>query len=415
MRTAHFYFLTLALLAALPSARAQEAARVFEKVNHAIFMVVVTTDDTSVVDVISQGSAVLVAPGRLVTNCHVVEKGSAIFVSRREDRVTGRARIVNRNPQADLCELDLLQMKPAFDKPVEIAPKDALRIGDPVYAIGSPRGMELTISNGIVSALREAGANIQVIQTTAPFSPGSSGGGLFDSQGRLVGITTLIVKDSQNLNFAVSSRQIPSAGITAAELEKQRNAGNAATQAYPVREAAYERAERMRLQERQAIESRRKQLDASPGSASTSGTGPAATSPLRRRTAKEMAVLLMPYEAASDLRPARAYERLSKNGELAGLDDDEIVRRVYATLIREQVNGQLRWSGGGSHVAEFQVQLRRNGEIMFSIPGKSSGLDSFDREAQRALGIASPFPVPQDNAAFELLRNITIDVRVPKK
>jgi hypothetical protein len=52
---------------------------------------------------------------------------------------------------------------------------------------------------------------------------------------------------------------------------------------------------------------------------------------------------------------------------------------------------------------------------MFSIPGKSSGLDSFDREAQRALGIASPFPVPQDNAAFELLRNITIDVRVPKK
>ncbi len=415
MGTSHIRLLALALLAALPSARAQDAARVFEKVNHAIFMVVVTTDDTSVVDVISQGSAVLVAPGRLVTNCHVVERGSAIFISRREDRITERARIVNKDSQTDLCELDLLQMKPAFAKPVEIAPKDALHIGEPVYAIGSPRGMELTISDGIVSALREARGNIMVIQTTAPFSPGSSGGGLFDSLGRLVGITTLIVKDSQNLNFAVSSRYIPSAGIAEAELAKQRKAGAPAAETYPVREAAYERAERMRIQEQQTIESRKKQLDTGLGSPSITSPAPSVTPPARRRTAREMAALLAPYESTNDLRPARTYDRLNKMGELAGLDDNEIVRKVYAALIRDQVNEQLRWNSGGSHAAEIQVQLRRNGEVMFSIPGKSSGLDSFDREAQRALGTASPFPVPQDNAAFELLRNITIEVRVPKK
>lgn len=412
MGTPHIRFLALALLAALPSARAQDAARVFEQVNHAIFMVIVTTEDTSVVDVIAQGSAVLVAPGRLVTNCHVVEKGGAIFVSRREDKVTERARIVSKDSQTDLCELDLLQMKPAFGKPVEIAPKDALRIGDPVYAIGSPRGMELTISDGIVSALREARGNIQVIQTTAPFSPGSSGGGLFDRQGRLVGITTLIVKDSQNLNFAVSSRYIASTGITAAELAKQRNAGDPA---YPAREAAYERAERMRHQEQQTIETRKKQLDAGLGSPSIASPAPSVTPPVRRRTPKEMAALLAPYETTNDLRPARTYDRLNKSGELAGLDDNEIVRKVYAALIRDQVNEQLRWNSSGSHAAELQVQLRRNGEIMFSIPGRSSGLDSFDREAQRALGAASPFLVPQDNSAFELLRNITIEVRVPKK
>lgn len=415
MRIASFPILVLALLAPPTAARAQDAARVFEKVSHAIFMVIVTTDDSSVVDVVSQGSAVLIAPGRLITNCHVVEKGSAIFVSRREDKVTERARIVNKDPQTDLCELDLLQTKPAFDKPVEIAPKDSLRVGEPVYAIGSPRGMELTISDGIVSATREARGNIKVIQTTAPFSPGSSGGGLFDAQGRLVGITTLIVKDSQNLNFAVSSQYIPSAGITAAELAKQRKTGAAAVDAHPVREAAYERAERMRREEQQTIETRKKQLDAQLRGPSISIPAPSVTPPVRRRTPKEMAVLLAPYEVTNDLRPARTYDRLNKNGELASLDDNDIVRKVYGTLIRDQVNEILRWNGGDSHAAELQVQLRRNGEIMFVIPGRSSGLESFDREAQRAIGAASPFLVPQDNAAFELLRNITIDVKVPKK
>lgn len=415
MRTASLHLLALALLAAPSASWAQDAAGVFEKVKHAIFMVIVTTDDSSVVDVVSQGSAVLIAPGRLVTNCHVVEKGSAIIISRREDKITERARIVGKDAQADLCELDLLQMKPAFEKPVEIAPKDSLRVGEPVYAIGSPRGMELTISDGIVSAAREARGNVRVIQTTAPFSPGSSGGGLFDVQGRLVGITTLVVKDSQNLNFAVSSQYIPSAGITAAELARQRKASNSAVDAYPVQEGAYERAERMRRAEQQAIETRKKQLDAQLRGPSASTPTPSVTPPVRHRTAKEMAVLLAPYEGPRDLRPARTYDRLHKNGELTGLDDDDIVRKVYGTLMREQVNENLRWSGGGSHVAEFQVQLRRNGEIMFVIPGKSSSLDSFDREAQRAIGAASPFMVPQDNAAFELVRTVTIEVRGPKK
>ncbi|HEX7810361.1 MAG TPA: trypsin-like peptidase domain-containing protein [Burkholderiales bacterium] len=415
MRTASLHLLALALLAAPSASWAQDAAGVFEKVKHAIFMVIVTTDDSSVVDVVSQGSAVLIAPGRLVTNCHVVEKGSAIIISRREDKITERARIVGKDAQADLCELDLLQMKPAFEKPVEIAPKDSLRVGEPVYAIGSPRGMELTISDGIVSAAREARGNVRVIQTTAPFSPGSSGGGLFDVQGRLVGITTLIVKDSQNLNFAVSSQYIPSAGISAAELARQRKANNSAVDAYPVQEGAYERAERMRRAEQQAIETRKKQLDAQLRGPSASNPTASVTPPVRHRTAKEMAVLLAPYEGPRDLRPARTYDRLHKNGELTGLDDDDIVRKVYGTLMREQVNENLRWSGGGSHVAEFQVQLRRNGEIMFVIPGKSSSLDSFDREAQRAIGAASPFMVPQDNAAFELVRTVTIEVRGPKK
>lgn len=88
---------------------------------------------------------------------------------------------------------------------------DAIRIGARVYAIGAPRGMELTISEGIVSSLREH-AGIRFIQTTAAISPGSSGGGLFDAQARLVGITSFLLKDAQNLNFAYPAfyiRELP--------------------------------------------------------------------------------------------------------------------------------------------------------------------------------------------------------------
>jgi len=77
-----------------------------------------------------------------------------------------------------------------------------LRVGDPVYAIGNPMGLELTISEGIVSGIRKTlqGTRIQI---TAPISPGSSGGGLYDRYGRLVGITSFSVEGGQNLNFAV--------------------------------------------------------------------------------------------------------------------------------------------------------------------------------------------------------------------
>jgi S1-C subfamily serine protease len=78
-----------------------------------------------------------------------------------------------------------------------------LKVGEQVYAIGSPSGLRNTLSEGIVSGLREI-KGIQHIQTTTPISPGSSGGGLFDAEGKLIGITTFRIGDNGNLNFAVS-------------------------------------------------------------------------------------------------------------------------------------------------------------------------------------------------------------------
>ena len=76
------------------------------------------------------------------------------------------------------------------------------------------------------------------------------------------------------------------------------------------------------------------------------------------------------------------------------------VLKVYGALIRQHVAEQLRWNEGGSYVCEFNIQLRRSGEVMFVIPATSSGVERFDQVAQRAIGAASPLPVPQDNEAF---------------
>jgi len=83
----------------------------------------------------------------------------------------------------------------------------SLAVGERVYAIGAPEGLELTLSEGVISGLRDFdGAH--VIQTSAPVSPGSSGGGLFDAHGHLIGITTFSMKEGQNLNFALPTEWV---------------------------------------------------------------------------------------------------------------------------------------------------------------------------------------------------------------
>ena len=78
-----------------------------------------------------------------------------------------------------------------------------MRVGEPVYAIGSPRGFTNSLSAGLLSQLRTEGSR-RMLQTTAQISAGSSGGGLFDRFGNLIGITTLKIEDSEGLNFAIS-------------------------------------------------------------------------------------------------------------------------------------------------------------------------------------------------------------------
>jgi tetratricopeptide (TPR) repeat protein len=168
-------------------------AQVFDKVKDSV--VVVKTLDTQG-KVKAQGSGVILSPGRVATNCHVVEGGASYRVGRGKELLP--ATLYAEDSDKDICLLDAMGIQ---GKPAQLGKAAGLKVGDPVYAVGAPQGLELSLSGGMVAQLR--GGPSPLIQTTAAISPGSSGGGLFDAEGRLVGLTTFYVQGGQNLNFAM--------------------------------------------------------------------------------------------------------------------------------------------------------------------------------------------------------------------
>lgn len=143
------------------------------------------------------GSGVVIAPQTVLTNCHVIAGQREIVF--RQNNVTHAAKLVAGSAVFDLCKLSVPTLNA---KPVVTRSAGALKIGERVYAIGNPQGLELSLSEGLISGLRDIENDVQ-IQTTAPISPGSSGGGLFDNSGRLIGIVTWYLANGQNLNFAM--------------------------------------------------------------------------------------------------------------------------------------------------------------------------------------------------------------------
>lgn len=178
---------------AIPVAQERHAApEVFRKASPAI--VTITTPDTF-------GSGVLIdAAGVIVTNLHVIRGAEKAIVRLPGGDAYESVAVVGTDPEKDLA---LLKIDGAAFPFAEIGNSDEAPIGQLVYAIGAPKGLELTMSEGIVSGRRESPAGYRLIQTSAALSTGSSGGGLFDDAGRLIGITTSKLDDGENLNFAI--------------------------------------------------------------------------------------------------------------------------------------------------------------------------------------------------------------------
>jgi S1-C subfamily serine protease len=152
------------------------------------------------------GSGVALTPdGYILTNSHVVENADGLEVS-FTDGTTCPARLVGQDPSTDLA---LVRVEKPHLTHVTVGTSAALRPGQLVIAIGNPLGFQSTVSAGVVSALGRAfrgrdGRLVEsIIQHTAPLNPGSSGGPLVDSRGRLVGINTAIIAMAQGIGFAV--------------------------------------------------------------------------------------------------------------------------------------------------------------------------------------------------------------------
>lgn len=167
--------------------------QVFSRASRSVVMVYAA--DTSH-KIVGRGSGVVVARDLFVTNCHVIARGKIFLAGYRHERLP--AHLMAYDADKDLC---VLAVRGLDATPARIGDSGAVHVGQRVYAVGTPEGFELTLSEGLVSGLREA-AGGRYIQTTAPLSEGSSGGGLFDREGRLVGITSFIFSAGQNLNFA---------------------------------------------------------------------------------------------------------------------------------------------------------------------------------------------------------------------
>lgn len=142
------------------------------------------------------------ADGNLLTNYHVISNASSILAKTPSGAVYFLKGIVSVSPPTDVA---LLQFY-ASDVPyLRLGSTIDAVEGQRVLVIGNPEGLEGTVSDGIISAFRE---NRSMIQITAPISSGSSGSPVLDESGQVLGIATLIFKEGQNLNFAISAEAI---------------------------------------------------------------------------------------------------------------------------------------------------------------------------------------------------------------
>jgi 2-alkenal reductase len=159
--------------------------------------------------------------GNVVTNNHVVEGARSVFVQLDAGEPV-QARIVGTSPDYDLAVVQLTRTPRAL-RPIPLGTSHDLRIGQSVYAIGNPYGLQRTLTRGIVSALgRELPTTefrevLGVIQTDAAINPGNSGGPLLDSAGRLIGVNSAIQSESGSsagIGFAIPAdlvnRVVPS-------------------------------------------------------------------------------------------------------------------------------------------------------------------------------------------------------------
>lgn len=151
-----------------------------------------------------QGSGFFIAPRQILTNSHVVEGAYSIAIF-ADSNYYDYIAILKQDKDIDVALLEVEYRGESF---LNLEIDQILRPGQRIIAIGYPLGLEQTISDGLISAVRATSDQYQIIQITAPISPGSSGGPLLNLYGNVIGITTATMEEGQNLNFAIGFKSI---------------------------------------------------------------------------------------------------------------------------------------------------------------------------------------------------------------
>ena len=190
-------------MSALPSTvlaqTAQEIAR--KAFSSTVLLVMEDTDGQP----LSLGSGFFVSDGEVASNLHVVEgaaRGYAKIIGQKTKYdIEG---ITAVDPNRDLVVLKISGVRASA---VSLGNSESVQVGETVYAVGNPQGLEGTFSQGIVSSIREVGAD-KLLQITAPISPGSSGGPVLNGKGEVIGVSVATFRGGQNLNFAIPANYL---------------------------------------------------------------------------------------------------------------------------------------------------------------------------------------------------------------
>jgi S1-C subfamily serine protease len=205
--TVFFKFVTLSIISIIVmafsfDAEAETPQQIAKKVFPSVVLLVMEDSNGQPM---SLGSGFFVREGVIASNLHVVEgatRGYAKVVGQKiKYNIEG---ITGIDQDRDLV---LLKTSAIRSTPVPLGNSDSVEVGEQVYAVGNPQGLEGTFSQGIVSSIREIGSDI-LLQITAPISPGSSGGPVLNSKGEAIGVSVATFKGGQNLNFAIPANYL---------------------------------------------------------------------------------------------------------------------------------------------------------------------------------------------------------------
>jgi hypothetical protein len=196
-------FIICSLFVTIPALAVEQTAQQIAKKAFPSVVLLVLEDSNG--QSVSLGSGFFVKQGIIATNLHVLEgasRGYAKLVGKKEKyTIEGTVGI---DPEHDLV---ILKVQSKISPSLALGDSSSIEVGETVYAVGNPQGLEGTFSQGIVSSVRDIGED-RILQITAPISPGSSGGPLLNTNSQVIGVSVATYKEGQNLNFAIPSNYL---------------------------------------------------------------------------------------------------------------------------------------------------------------------------------------------------------------
>ena len=205
MRPPKWLLLTTALLAtttqmeARPQAASQfDSAQITKKISPGVVLIKGTASSGEILGT----GFIISSDGKIATNLHVVESLKNGGVQLASGEKFDSFSVLAFDARKDIAVIKI----PGFDLPtVALGNSNNVQVGEPVLAVGSPLGLQGTVTTGVVSSMRDdpTGGGFKVLQTDASVNPGNSGGPLVNRQAEVIGIVTFKIRGGENLNFAI--------------------------------------------------------------------------------------------------------------------------------------------------------------------------------------------------------------------